>query len=107
MTVNISELMKSIRNIMREDTGINGDAQCIEQLGWMIFLKVFSDKESEMKLMIENYISLLTEQDVIVEKVEKLYAYCDEREKQILKSQCKSNLLMQSVLKETFIGVFK
>ncbi|HCE43329.1 MAG TPA: DNA methyltransferase [Lentisphaeria bacterium] len=59
MTVNISGLMKSIRNIMREDTGINGDAQRIEQLGWMIFLKVFSDKEREMKLMGENYRSPL------------------------------------------------
>ena len=59
MTVNISGLMKSIRNIMREDTGINGDAQRIEQLGWMVFLKVFSDKEKEMKIMGEKYVSPL------------------------------------------------
>ncbi len=38
MSVNIGGLMKSIRNIMREDTGLNGDAQRIEQLGWMIFI---------------------------------------------------------------------
>ena len=62
MTVNISGLMKSIRNIMREDTGINGDAQRIEQLGWMVFLKVFSDKEQEMELMVDNYSSPLPEE---------------------------------------------
>ena len=62
MTINISGLMKSIRNIMREDTGINGDAQRIEQLGWMIFIKVFSDKEQEMELMIDNYVSPLPEE---------------------------------------------
>jgi len=54
--------MKSIRNIMREDTGINGDAQRIEQLGWMIFIKVFSDKEQEMELMVDDYVSPLPEE---------------------------------------------
>jgi len=59
MSVNISGLMKSIRNIMREDTGLNGDAQRIEQLGWMIFIKVFSDKEKELELMEDKYVSPL------------------------------------------------
>lgn len=59
MSVNISGLMKSIRNIMREDTGLNGDAQRIEQLGWMIFIKVFSDKEKELELMEDDYVSPL------------------------------------------------
>jgi type I restriction enzyme M protein len=59
MSVNIGGLMKSIRNIMREDTGLNGDAQRIEQLGWMIFIKVFSDKEKELELMEDNYVSPL------------------------------------------------
>ena len=57
MSVNISGMMKSIRNIMREDTGLNGDAQRIEQLGWMIFIKVFSDKEKELELMEDDYAS--------------------------------------------------
>ncbi len=42
---------------MREDTGLNGDAQRIEQLGWMIFIKVFSDKEKELELMEDDYAS--------------------------------------------------
>ena len=59
MGVNIGGLMKSIRNIMREDTGLNGDAQRIEQLGWMLFIKVFSDKEKELEMMKNDYISPL------------------------------------------------
>ena len=43
---NISGILKSIQTIMWQDTGLNGDAQRIEQLGWMLFLKIFSDKDS-------------------------------------------------------------
>jgi type I restriction enzyme M protein len=59
MSINLSGMMKSIRNIMREDTGLNGDAQRIEQLGWMIFLKVLSDKEKELEIMEDDYTSPL------------------------------------------------
>lgn len=59
MSVNIGGMIKSIRKIMREDTGINGDAQRIEQLGWMIFLKVLSDKEKELEALEDNYASPL------------------------------------------------
>ncbi len=59
MSVNLGGLMKTIRNIMREDTGLNGDAQRIEQLGWMLFIKVFSDKEKELEMMKNDYISPL------------------------------------------------
>jgi len=54
---NISGIIKRIRNIMREDTGINGDAQRIEQLGWMLFLKIFSDKDKELEVIQEGYLS--------------------------------------------------
>ncbi len=60
--VNFSGWMKSIRQIMWEDTGLNGDAQRIEQLGWMIFLKIFSDKEDELEMMEENYTSSLPDE---------------------------------------------
>lgn len=59
MTINLSGMMKTIRNIMREDTGLNGDAQRIEQLGWMIFLKVLSDKEKELEVLEDDYVSPL------------------------------------------------
>jgi len=42
---------------MRQDTGLNGDAQRIEQLGWMLFLKIFSDKDKELELMDDKYRS--------------------------------------------------
>jgi len=42
---------------MRQDKGLNGDAQRIEQLGWMIFLKIFDDKDIEMELLQDEYTS--------------------------------------------------
>ena len=39
---------------MWQDTGLNGDAQRIEQLGWMLFLKIFSDKDKELELLDGN-----------------------------------------------------
>jgi len=54
---NISGIIKSIRDIMWQDTGLNGDAQRIEQLGWMLFLKIFSDKDKELELLDDTYTS--------------------------------------------------
>lgn len=62
MSVNLSGVMKSIRNIMREDMGLNGDAQRIEQLGWMLFLKVFSDKDKELELLNDKYKSPIADE---------------------------------------------
>jgi type I restriction enzyme M protein len=42
--------------------GLNGDAQRIEQLGWMLFLKIFSDKDRELELMDDNYKSPIPEE---------------------------------------------
>ncbi|MFD3003852.1 N-6 DNA methylase [Pontibacter toksunensis] len=54
---NLSGVIKSIRDIMRQDAGVDGDAQRISQMVWMLFLKVFSDKEEEWELTIKNYKS--------------------------------------------------
>lgn len=54
---NISSILKSIQTIMWQDSGLNGDAQRIEQLGWMLFLKIFSDKDKELELLDDNYTS--------------------------------------------------
>ncbi len=54
---NISGILKSIQQIMWQDSGLNGDAQRIEQLGWMLFLKIFSDKDKELEMMDETYTS--------------------------------------------------
>lgn len=59
---NISAVVKSIRDIMWQDTGLNGDAQRIEQIGWMLFLKIFSDNDIERKVMNDKYVSPIPKQ---------------------------------------------
>ena len=54
---NMGTIIKSLQNIMRKDPGVSGDAQRIEQLGWMIFLKIMDDKDEELEVVHENYIS--------------------------------------------------
>jgi type I restriction enzyme M protein len=48
---NISSIVKSIQDIMRKDAGISGDAQRLEQLSWMFFLKILDDREQELALL--------------------------------------------------------
>ena len=48
--MSISGTVKSIQDIMRKDAGVDGDAQRISQLAWMLFLKLFDDKEQEYEL---------------------------------------------------------
>ena len=43
--MNLGNFVKMIQNIMRGDSGINGDAQRIEQLTWILFLKIYDAKE--------------------------------------------------------------
>ena len=52
-----SSLIKSIQDIMRKDAGVDGDAQRISQMAWMIFLKIFDDKEKEAEAISDNYKS--------------------------------------------------
>ena len=54
---NIGGVIKSIRDIFRKDPGLSGDAQRIEQLGWMIFLKLFDDKDKEKEILDPEYKS--------------------------------------------------
>ncbi|TRX32562.1 N-6 DNA methylase [Flavobacterium sp. ZT3R18] len=55
--MNITTIIRSIRDIMRKDSGVDGDAQRISQLVWMLFLKIFSDKEEMWKKENKSYIS--------------------------------------------------
>lgn len=59
---NLSGFVKRLRNIMRNDAGINGDAQRIEQIVWMLFLKVYDAKESEWEINEDNYLSIIPEE---------------------------------------------
>lgn len=54
---NITTNIKGIRDIMRKDTGVDGDAQRISQMVWMLFMKIFADKEEEWSITIDNYES--------------------------------------------------
>ncbi len=49
--------IKTIQDIMRKDVGVDGDAQRIGQLTWMIFLKIFDDREREYELLDGDYRS--------------------------------------------------
>ena len=59
---NISNIVKSLQNIMWKDPGVSGDAQRIEQLGWMITLKILDDKDAEMELLDEDFVSVIPEE---------------------------------------------
>jgi type I restriction enzyme M protein len=59
--MSISTTIKSIQDIMRKDTGVDGDAQRIGQLVWMFFLKIYDDKETEYELLHDDYKSPIPE----------------------------------------------
>jgi len=56
---NLASFVKNVRNIMRGDAGINGDAQRIEQLVWLLFLKIYDVKEADWAFADPGYQSLL------------------------------------------------
>lgn len=57
----LNNFVKSIRNIMRNDAGINGDAQRIEQIAWMLFLKIYDEKENDWEFNEDKYQSFIPE----------------------------------------------
>ena len=59
--MSVRTLVKSIQNIMRQDTGVDGDAQRISQLCWMFFLKIIDDQDQELELMQPGYASPIPE----------------------------------------------
>lgn len=59
--MSLSTLVKSVQDIMRQDAGVDGDAQRISQLTWMLFLKIFDAKEEEYELTERAYSSPVPE----------------------------------------------
>lgn len=57
----LGNFVKRIRDIMRNDAGINGDAQRIEQIAWMLFLKVYDSKEQDWFIDDTDYKSIIPE----------------------------------------------
>ena len=60
--MSVSTNIKSIRDTMRKDAGVDGDAQRISQMVWMLFLKIFADKEQEWELVMDEYQSPIPEE---------------------------------------------
>ena len=58
---NLTGFVKRLRDIMRNDAGINGDAQRIEQIAWLLFLKVYDAKEQDWEFDDDNYKSIIPE----------------------------------------------
>lgn len=58
---NISAIVKSIQDIMRKDAGVDGDAQRIGQVSWMLFLKILDDQEKNLEILRDGYVSPMPE----------------------------------------------
>ena len=52
--MSITSIVKSIQDIMRKDAGVDGDAQRIGQMAWLLFLKIFSDQELEIEALSDD-----------------------------------------------------
>jgi type I restriction enzyme M protein len=59
--MSVRTLVKSIQDIMRQDVGVDGDAQRISQLCWLFFLKIIDDQDQELELMRDGYRSPIPE----------------------------------------------
>ncbi len=58
----LGNFVKRLRDIMRNDAGINGDAQRIEQIAWLLFLKVYDTKEEDWEYDDDDYTSIIPEE---------------------------------------------
>ena len=58
----LGNFVKRLRDIMRNDAGINGDAQRIEQIAWLLFLKVYDTKEEDWEFDDDDYESIIPEE---------------------------------------------
>ena len=57
----LNSVIKNMRNFMRMDPGISGDAQRIEQISWLLFLKFYDAKESDWAFDDDGYESIISE----------------------------------------------
>ena len=55
--MSIRTLVKSVQDVMRQDAGVDGDAQRISQLCWLLFLKIIDDQDQELELLRDGYRS--------------------------------------------------
>lgn len=55
--MSVRNTVKSIQDVMRQDAGVDGDAQRLPQLCWMFFLKIIDDQDQELELTRDNFRS--------------------------------------------------
>lgn len=60
--MSLTNFVKRLQDIMRNDAGINGDAQRIEQMVWILFLKVYDAKEETWEFYDDNYRSIIPDE---------------------------------------------
>ncbi|MGG4507088.1 class I SAM-dependent DNA methyltransferase [Heyndrickxia sporothermodurans] len=60
--MSITTLIKRIQDIMRQDSGVDGDAQRISQMVWLLFLKVYDAKEELWEFYEEDYKSIIPDE---------------------------------------------
>jgi type I restriction enzyme M protein len=60
--MSVSSVIKSIQDIMRKDAGVDGDAQRLGQMSWLLFLKIFDAQEEELEFELEDYKTPIPEQ---------------------------------------------
>lgn len=60
--MSIGNIIKRLQDVMRNDEGVNGDAQRLEQIVWILFLKVYDAKESLWEFHEENFKSIMPDE---------------------------------------------
>ncbi|VKL07008.1 type I restriction-modification system M protein [Streptococcus pneumoniae] len=60
--MSITSFVKRIQDITRNDAGVNGDAQRIEQMSWLLFLKIYDSREMVWELEEDEYESIIPEE---------------------------------------------
>ena len=60
--MSLGNFVKTLQNIMRGDSGINGDAQRIEQMTWLLFLKIYDSQEENWEFEDDDYKSIIPEE---------------------------------------------
>lgn len=53
--MSVNSAIKSIQDIMRKDAGVDGDAQRLGQMSWLLFLKIFDAQEEALEFELDNY----------------------------------------------------
>ena len=67
--MSLNNFVKKIQDIMRNDAGVNGDAQRIEQMTWILFLKIYDSQEDKWEFYDDNYVSIIPEKSMELREV--------------------------------------